>query len=109
MNDPTSQLLSATRRAKSDVANKLVSMFLHELSPHISQGWPIRVDDEEYGRLVREQFGNLCPYCGCDLATAICVIEHLDGRIAAARAFTLQATSWLLARDAITKSVGTIP
>jgi VWFA-related protein len=30
MRDATSQLRSATRRAKSDVANKLVSMFLHD-------------------------------------------------------------------------------
>ena len=37
MKDSTSQLRSATRRAKSDVANKLVSMCLHELSRRISQ------------------------------------------------------------------------
>ncbi len=41
MKDPTAQLRSATRRAQSDVANKLVSMFLHELSRTISQDWPI--------------------------------------------------------------------
>ncbi len=79
MKDPTSQLRSATRRAKSDVANKLVSMFLHELSRSISQDWPLKVDDEEYEKLVREQFNNQCPYCCCDLATTTCVIEHLDG------------------------------
>jgi hypothetical protein len=79
MKDPTSQLRSATRRAKSDVANKLVSMFLHELSRSISQDWPIKVDDEEYEKLVRERFNNQCPYCSCDLTTAVCVIEHLDG------------------------------
>jgi len=77
--DPTSLLRSATRRAKSDVANKLISMFLHELSRRISQGWPIKVDDAEYEKLVRERFGNKCPYCGCDLTGVICVIEHLDG------------------------------
>jgi hypothetical protein len=79
MKDPTSQLRSATRRAKSDVANKLVSMFLHELSRSISQGWPLKVDDEEYERLVREVFNNQCPYCCCDLANTLWVIEHLDG------------------------------
>ncbi len=48
MKDPTSQLRSATRRAKSDVANKLVSMFLHELSRRISQTWQMAADGEEY-------------------------------------------------------------
>ncbi len=79
MKDPTSQLRSATRRAKSDVANKLVSMFLHELSRSISQGWPLKVDDEVYEQLVRERFNSQCPYCCCDLANTVCVIEHLDG------------------------------
>jgi hypothetical protein len=77
--DPTSQLRSATRRAKSDVANKLVSMCLHELSRKISQNWSIRVDGEEYEALVRRIFGNRCPYCSRDLADTISVIEHLDG------------------------------
>ena len=54
-------------------------MFLHELSRSISQGWPVRVDHEEYGKLVRERFNNQCPYCCCDLANTACVIEHLDG------------------------------
>jgi hypothetical protein len=77
--DPTSQLRIATRRAKSDVANKLVSMFLHELSRRISQEWPIRVDSQEYEELVRRLFNNRCPYCSSDLAGTIPVIEHLDG------------------------------
>ena len=77
--DPTSQLRLATRRAKSDVANKLVSMFLHELSRRISQTWQIKADGEKYELLVRERFNNLCPYCSCDLAKTIAVIEHLDG------------------------------
>jgi hypothetical protein len=77
--DPTSQLRSATRRAKSDVANKLISMCLHELSRRISEGWPIRVDGEEYEKLAREQFGNRCPYCSCELSATVAVIEHLDG------------------------------
>ena len=79
MKDPASQLRSATRRAKSDVANKLVSMFLHELSRKISQKWTIKVDGEEYEELVRRLFNNRCPYCSCDLGGAVSVIEHLDG------------------------------
>jgi hypothetical protein len=79
MKDPTSQLRSATRRAKSDVANKLISMFLHELSRKISQSWPTKIDSPEYEELVRSRFNNHCPYCSCDLATKVAVIEHLDG------------------------------
>lgn len=79
MKDSASQLRSATRRAKSDVANKLVSMFLHELSRKISRNWKIRVDGEEYEKLVRELFNNQCPYCSRDLAETTSVIEHLDG------------------------------
>jgi hypothetical protein len=77
--DPTSQLRLATRRAKSDVANKLISMFLHELSRRISEDWPIKVDGEEYEELVRRCFKNQCPYCSCDLAETLPVVEHLDG------------------------------
>lgn len=79
MRDATSQLRSATRRAKSDVANKLVSMFLHELSRRISQDWPMKVDSDEYAKLVRAQFNNHCPYCSRDLAETTPVVEHLDG------------------------------
>lgn len=79
MKDPTFQLRSATRRAKSDVANKLVSMFLHELSRKVCRNWPVRVDSEEYEHLVRLRFNNRCPYCECDLRTALPVVEHLDG------------------------------
>jgi hypothetical protein len=77
--DPTFQLRSATRRAKSDVANKLISMCLHELSRRISQKWTIRVDGAEYEELVRTTFNNRCPYCSQDLAGTLAVIEHLDG------------------------------
>ena len=79
MKDAASPIRSATRRAKSDVANKLVSMFLHELSRKISANWRIRVDSEEYERLVRESFGDRCPYCLRVLAVSESVIEHLDG------------------------------
>jgi hypothetical protein len=77
--DATSQMRSATRRAKSDVANKLVSMFLHELSRKISENWRFRVDSEEYAQLVRQSFDNRCPYCLRVLIAAETVVEHLDG------------------------------
>src|SRR5208283_359988 len=79
MKDPTSQLRSATRRAKSDVANKLISMFLHELSRRISQKWPMKVDGEEYEKLILKRFTNRCKYCLLNLADTAPVIEHLDG------------------------------
>ncbi len=79
MKDPTAQLRSATRRAKSDVANKLISMFLHELSRRITEDWPIKVDGEQYEELVRKWFNNRCPYCSGNLADTVSVIEHLDG------------------------------
>lgn len=79
MKDPVYKLRTATRRAKSDVANKLISMFLHELSRKISQDWPVKVDGEEYEKLVRERFNNQCPYCSCDLTNTGYGIEHLDG------------------------------
>jgi hypothetical protein len=77
--DPVSKLRSATRRAKSDVANKLISMLLHELSRKISQGWGMKVDGEEYGALVRQRFGTRCPYCSREMTDADSIIEHLDG------------------------------
>jgi hypothetical protein len=79
MKDPTSQLRTATRRAKSDVANKLISMFLHELSRRISQDWPIKANGEGYEELVRSRFQNRCPYCSRDLTGTTWVTEHLDG------------------------------
>lgn len=79
MTDAAAQIRRASRRAKSDVANKLVSMFLHELSRKISENWQIGVDSSEYEALIREVFGNKCPYCGCILSLGDSVIEHLDG------------------------------
>ena len=74
-----SPLRSATRRAKSDVANKLVSMFLHELSRRVAGSWAVRVESEEYTQLVQQTFGSKCPYCLCELSDAQRVVEHLDG------------------------------
>jgi hypothetical protein len=77
--DPTSKLRTATRREKSDVANKLISMFLHELSRKICREWGARVDSDDYGNLVRARFGNCCPYCLRPLTEGTTVVEHLDG------------------------------
>ncbi len=79
LRDASSRLRTATRRAKSDVANKLVSMFLHELSRFIYTACEIRVDGEIYESLVREHFANQCPYCLGELSFPGAVIEHLDG------------------------------
>jgi hypothetical protein len=79
MKDVSAQLRFATRRAKSDVANKLVSMFLHELSRRISRDWEIKIDSEKYEEAVREAFQNRCPYCLRELLAGDAVIEHLDG------------------------------
>lgn len=79
MSDGTGQLRSATRRAKSDVANKLISMFLHELSRKVCREWGMRIEGTDYGELVRARFGNCCPYCLRSLEDTIPVIEHLDG------------------------------
>lgn len=79
MKDPISKLRTATLRAKSDVANKLVSMCLHEMSRRISQNWQLKIGSEEYEKLVREQFNNQCPYCSRDLTISESVVEHLDG------------------------------
>jgi hypothetical protein len=54
-------------------------MFLHELSRTSSKAWSIRVESEAYAEIVRVAFGNYCPYCNVDLATAVPVVEHLDG------------------------------
>ena len=54
-------------------------MFLHELSRRTSQNWRIKVDGEEYEKLVRKWFNNHCPYCLSNLADSQSVIEHLDG------------------------------
>src|SRR5256885_5181610 len=53
-------------------------MFLHEVSRRISRNWPIKVDGEEYEKLVRDHFNNQCPYCSCELTTTLPVVEHLD-------------------------------
>jgi len=77
--DPASKLLGGNTNAKSDVANKLISMFLHELSRSVSKNCAVKVKSKEYVQMVRESFNNLCPYCSRELTWDNSVVEHLDG------------------------------
>ncbi len=77
---PATLLRTATSRAKSDVANKLVSMLLHEISREITEahGAPA-VTSESYASSVERAFGNACLYCARPLERNSTVVEHLDG------------------------------
>jgi len=79
LKDPASKLLKGNANAKSDVANKLISMFLHELSRSISKTCLVKVKSKEYVQMVREGFNNLCPYCSRILTWDNSIVEHLDG------------------------------
>ncbi len=80
MTFPTSQYLQkATSRAKSDVANKLVSMFLHGLSRKISVALGQSVTDATYADVVATEFENKCCYCVQPLEKDRAAVEHLDG------------------------------
>ena len=75
----SSYLRRATSRAKSDVANKLVSMFLHDLSRKISAKIGLSVTDVKYSEAVELAFGDKCCYCGSSLESDRVAVEHLDG------------------------------
>ncbi len=77
--DASAYLRRATGRAKSDVANKLVSMFLHEVSRRLCASLELRVSDPRYTAAVIEAFGANCCYCGRALETDRAAVEHLDG------------------------------
>lgn len=77
--DTAKYLTKATSRAKSDVANKLVGMFLHELSRKISPQLEMRVSDPSYTKCVAETFGSYCAYCNRKLENDRVAVEHLDG------------------------------
>jgi hypothetical protein len=77
--DPSSRLKSATKRAKSDVANKLVSMFLHLLSQKLSEAWGLKISDKAYLDDVRRVFSDCCPYCSASLNRSNVIVEHPDG------------------------------
>lgn len=77
--DVARQLRNATMRAKSDVANKLVGMFLHEVSRKIALRIGLGVRDSRYAQSVSEFFGTECLYCGKSLELDRAAVEHLDG------------------------------
>ncbi|HWB03100.1 MAG TPA: hypothetical protein VG796_08765 [Verrucomicrobiales bacterium] len=72
-------LKKATGRAKSDVANKLVSMLLHEISRKACSAAHCSVSDREYREAVVNAFGDNCLYCGTALETHRAAVEHLNG------------------------------
>lgn len=77
--DPIELLRKSTSRAKSDVANKLVSMLLHELSRRVNQVTRLTVNGATYSKLASDYFGNLCLYCSRELKSKHVAVEHLDG------------------------------
>lgn len=77
--DPGLLLRKATARAKSDVANKMVSMLLHELSRFICLETKFFIKSPPYIELTIDFFGTLCPYCRRELIKGQCVVEHLEG------------------------------
>lgn len=77
--DTARYLGKATSRAKSDVANKLVGMFLHELSRNVSVRLGTRVSDTSYTQMVAKTFGTSCVYCERHLESDRASVEHLDG------------------------------
>ncbi len=78
--DVAAALRKSTGRAKSDVANKLVSMFLHAVSRKACVAGGLTVSDVLYTNSVVAAFGNACLYCGKELtASEFPVVEHLNG------------------------------
>lgn len=77
--ETSSYLGKATSRAKSDVANKLVSMFLHDVSKRLCLVLGVSVTDSSYTSAVAEYFGGHCAYCGTPLEHDRVAVEHLDG------------------------------
>lgn len=77
--DTARALRGATGRAKSDVANKLVSMFLHEVSRRVCAAGGLSVSNADYLAAVIEAFAHRCLYCSRDLEHDRAAVEHLDG------------------------------
>jgi hypothetical protein len=77
--DVASALRRSTGRAKSDVANKLVSMFLHEVSRKACAAGGRTVTDPRYAESVLAAFGCNCLYCGRGLEPDRAPVEHLNG------------------------------
>ena len=77
--DTARYLSKATGRAKSDVATKLVSMFLHTLSQKLSAQMEVSVTDAVYTSAVHSTFGTHCAYCERALERGHVAVEHPDG------------------------------
>lgn len=77
--DASKALKKATGRAKSDVANKLVSMLLHEISRKACASGQLTVPDVSYRAAVSKSFGNSCIYCSLPLVKDRTAVEHLNG------------------------------
>jgi len=77
--DSTKAIQRSTGRAKSDVANKLVSMLLHEISRRACAAAGTGVSDPEYLKAIVSAFGHRCIYCSRDLEHDRASVEHLDG------------------------------
>ena len=78
--DVAAALRKSTGRAKSDVANKLVSMFLHDVSRKACAAGGMTVSDTRYTDSVVAAFGHACLYCGKELTDSVVpVVEHLNG------------------------------
>jgi len=77
--DVVAALKRSTGRAKSDVANKLVSMFLHEVSRMACVAGGMSVTDQRYAESVITAFGRNCLYCSRELERDRASVEHLNG------------------------------
>lgn len=77
--DTTAYLRKATSRAKSDVANKLISMLLHEISRRVISCVGMSATDLAYAQRVVSAFGEKCAYCQRILEADRAAIEHLEG------------------------------
>lgn len=77
--DTSAYLRRATGRAKSDVANKLVGMFLHDVSRKLCGSLELSVNHPQYVASVAKTFGTNCCYCGRTLENDRAAVEHLEG------------------------------
>lgn len=77
--DVATALRKSAGRTKSDVANKLVSMFLHEVSRKACIAGGISVTEPHYAESVILHFGSGCLYCGRNLEKDRVCVEHLNG------------------------------
>ncbi|MDZ4289019.1 MAG: hypothetical protein U0984_13715 [Prosthecobacter sp.] len=77
--DSALHLQKATGRAKSDVANKLVSMVLHDISSRVAAAGGASVKDPAYQTAVVAAFGKNCVYCSRSLEHDRAANEHLEG------------------------------